>query len=145
MSVYLDASVLVATLVREPSSAAVGAFVTHNEGPLGVSDFAAAEVASALYRLVRTHVIVQHDAEARLSDFDTWRGLRADQIDIEPSDARLANTYVRRFDLLLRAPNALHAAICRRLNLTLVTLDQRLAKAARELGIDVIVPPIALA
>jgi hypothetical protein len=47
---------------------------------------------------------------------------------------------VRRFDLLLRAPDALHAAICRRLDLTLVTLDQRLAKAAREVGIEVNVP-----
>jgi hypothetical protein len=65
---------------------------------------------------------------------------RTEPIDIQPSDARLANTYVRRFDLLLRAPDALHAAICRRLDLTLVTLDQRLAKAAREVGIEVNVP-----
>ena len=140
MSAYLDASALIATLVREPSSAAIDTFLEHYGGALGVSDFAAAEVASALFRLVRTHLIAQEDAEARLSDFDTWRSVRTEPIDIGPSDARLANAYVRRFDLTLRAPDALHAAICRRLDLTLVTLDQRLARAARELGIEVRVP-----
>ena len=140
MSAYLDASALVATLVREPGSAAIDTFLEHYDGALGVSDFAAAEVASALFRLVRTHLIAQEDAEARLSDFDTWRSVRTEPIDIGPSDARLANAYVRRFDLTLRAPDALHAAICRRLDLTLVTLDQRLARAARELGIEVRVP-----
>ncbi len=140
MSAYLDASALVATLVREPGSVAIDAFLEQYDGTIGVSDFAAAEVASALSRLVRTRLIVDEDAEARLSDFDAWRSIRTETIDIEPSDARLANTYVRRFDLMLRAPDALHAAICRRLDLTLVTLDQRLAKAARELGIGVSVP-----
>jgi predicted nucleic acid-binding protein len=140
VSAYLDASALVATLVREPGSVAIDAFLEQYDGTIGVSDLAAAEVASALSRLVRTRLIAQEDAEARLSDFDTWRSIRTETIDIEPSDARLANTYVRRFDLMLRAPDALHAAICRRLDLTLVTLDQRLAKAARELGIEVRVP-----
>ena len=38
------------------------------------------------------------------------------------------------------APDALHAAVCRRLGLTLVTLDRRLGAAARELGLDVRIP-----
>ena len=37
---------------------------------------------------------------------------------------------MRRFELMLRAPHALHAALCRRANLTLLTLDRRLAAAA---------------
>jgi hypothetical protein len=140
VSVYLDASALVAMLVREPGSAAIDAFLERYDGALGLSDFAAAEVASAVSRLVRTKLIALEDAEARLSDFDAWRSIRTELIDIEASDARLANAYVRRFDLMLRAPDALHAAICRRLGLTLVTLDQRLAKAAAQLGIEVRVP-----
>ncbi|HEY2621229.1 MAG TPA: PIN domain-containing protein [Acetobacteraceae bacterium] len=55
-------------------------------------------------------------------------------------DCRLANIFVRRFDLRLRVPDALHAAICRRLGMRLVTLDRRLAAAARTLEIDVLVP-----
>jgi hypothetical protein len=58
-------------------------------------------------------------------------------VDIQASDARLAYIYVRRFDLRLRAPDALHLAIARRLDVPLVTLDRRLAAAARELGIAV--------
>ena len=56
-------------------------------------------------------------------------------VDITASDARLAYIYARRFDLRLRAPDALHLAIACRLDATLVTLDRRLAEAARELGV----------
>lgn len=48
---------------------------------------------------------------------------------------RLATVFVRRFDLKLRAPDALHAAACRRDDHLLVTLDKRLAAAALELGV----------
>jgi uncharacterized protein len=140
VSAYLDASVLVTRTVTEPSSEAVDIFLKSYDEAVGVSDFAAAEVASAISRMVRTRLIAAETAEERLVDFDTWRSIRTDVIDLDPSDARLANTYVRRFDLMLRAPDALHAAICRRLDLTLVTLDRRFAKAARVLGVDVRIP-----
>jgi uncharacterized protein len=102
-----------------------------------VSDFAAAEVASALSRLARMALLTDADASARLADFDAWRATMSSPVDIAASDARLAYIYVRRFDLGLRAPDALHLAITRRLDATLVTLDRRLATAARDLGIAV--------
>jgi predicted nucleic acid-binding protein len=142
VSAYLDASVLVTRTVTEPGSAAFDAFLEGYDDDLGVSDFAAAEVASVVSRMVRTHLIAAETAVDRLLDFDTWRTIRTGTINLDPSDARLANTYVRRFDLMLKAPDALHAAICRRLDLTLVTLDRRLATAARELGVNVIVPAV---
>ena len=101
-----------------------------------VSDFAAAEVASALSRLVRMDRLTMTEAKERLADFDDWRAGATERADMDAHDCRLANSYVRRFELKLRAPDALHAAICRRLGLRLVTLDRRLAAAARELGID---------
>jgi uncharacterized protein len=55
--------------------------------------------------------------------------------EVHAVDVRLAGIYVRRFDLGLRAPDAVHIAIARRLDATLVTLDRRLAAAARELGV----------
>jgi predicted nucleic acid-binding protein len=140
MSAYLDASVLLPTIVEEPSSAAVDRFCLEWPDTLVVSDFAAAEVASGLSRLVRTQQIDLEDARMRLADFDAWRAGSAVAPDFAASDARLANLYVRRFDLMLRAPDALHAAICRRLGLTLVTLDRRLATAAHELGVSVLIP-----
>jgi predicted nucleic acid-binding protein len=80
------------------------------------------------------------DAAERMADFDAWRAEATDAVEVQPSDVRLSNVLVRRFDLMLRAPDALHAAICRRTGDTLVTLDVRMAKAAAELGIEVIVP-----
>lgn len=101
-----------------------------------ISDFAAAEVASALSRLVRMGLLDSADATARVSDFDVWRAGTSSPVDVQASDMRLAYTYVRRFDLMLRAPDALHLALARRLEVTLVTLNRRLADAALALGIS---------
>jgi hypothetical protein len=140
LSAYLDASVLLPTLIAEPSTKAVYDRLGAGDRELLISDFAAAEVASALSRLVRMALLTDADASTRLADFDAWRAAMSLPAEIGASDVRLANVYVRRFDLALRAPDALHLAIARRLDATLVTLDRRMAVAARELGIGVDVP-----
>jgi predicted nucleic acid-binding protein len=135
MTVYLDASVLLPTLVEEVGSALVDRFIETCAETIVISEFAAAEVASALSRLVRMQVLEREDAIARLADFDAWRTTAANDLDLQASDVRLANIFVRRFDLMLRAPDALHAAVCRRVDYRLITLDRRLAFAALELGV----------
>jgi predicted nucleic acid-binding protein len=140
LSAYLDASVLLPTLIEEPTSAAVDAYMLAGGQELLVSDFAAAEVAAALSRLVRMGLIDGIDAAARLSDFDVWRAAMSSPVDVNASDVRLAYAYVRRFDLMLRAPDALHVAIARRLDAALITLDRRLANATQALGITVEMP-----
>jgi hypothetical protein len=140
LSCYLDASVLLPTLIAEPTTEAVYDCLGANGQELLISDFAAAEVASALSRLVRMALLSDSDASARLVDFDAWRAAMSFPVDMAASDARLAYIYARRFDLALRAPDALHLAIARRLDATLVTLDRRMAAAARELGVAVAVP-----
>jgi len=137
LSRYLDTSVLLPTLIAEPTTEAVYDFLGADGQELLVSDFTAAEVASALSRLVRMALLSDADASARLSDFDAWRAAMSLPVDIAASDARLAYIYARRFDLRLRASDALHLAIARRLDATLVTLDRRLATAACELGVAV--------
>ena len=137
MSTYLDASVLLPTLIAEPATEAVYDRLGANGRELLISDFAAAEVASALSRLVRMDLLTDADASVRLADFDAWRAAMSSPVDIAASDTRLAYIYVRRFDLGLRAPDALHLAIASRLDATLVTLDRHLATAARELGVPV--------
>ncbi|HEX4080872.1 MAG TPA: type II toxin-antitoxin system VapC family toxin [Rhizomicrobium sp.] len=143
MNLYLDASILLPTLIEEPASPAVDEFLLGAESELLVSDFAAAEVAAALSRLVRMRLLKKADAMERVADFDVWRAVASTPVDLHAADARLANAYVRRFELKLRAPDAIHAAVARRLDATLVTLDQRLADAARELGISVEEPVVA--
>ncbi|MGC2415293.1 MAG: type II toxin-antitoxin system VapC family toxin [Stellaceae bacterium] len=137
MSIYLDTSVLIPTLVEEEISDAVSAYLIATEEELLVSEFAAAEVASALSRLVRMHLLATGDALARFADFEAWRAAAASPVDIHPADARLTYAFVRRFDLMLRAPDALHLAIAARLDAALVTLDRRLERAANQLGIGV--------
>lgn len=133
MSIYLDA--IVPRLVEEEHSDAVVAFLAATRGELLISDFAAAEVASSLSRLVRIGQLSDSDAVASLGDFDIWRGARSAVAELHAADARLAYAYVRRFDRRLRAPDALHLAIAHRLRATLVTLDRRLSRAAASLGI----------
>ncbi len=140
MSRYLDASVILPTIVDGPASAAVDAFIIANLNHLVISDFAAAEVAAALSRLVLMHKMDAADAAERMADFDAWRAEATDAVEVHASDVRLSNVLVRRFDLMLRAPDALHAAICRRTGDDLVTLVERMANAASALGIAVVVP-----
>ena len=71
MTVYLDASTILPTLIEEAASAAVDRFIAENDEPLVISEFAAVEVASALSRLVRTGLLDRDDASARLAEAST--------------------------------------------------------------------------
>lgn len=138
MSVYLDASVIVPILVDGPPSAAVHAFLLRNRETILVSDFAASEVASALSRLVRTGDLDRDDAESRLTTFDTWLVADTLAVPIEPDDVPLAAALVRRFELKLRTPDALHIVIADRCNAALVTRDSGMAAAAAIVGVRTI-------
>lgn len=137
MSLYLDASAILPFLIVEPSSETVMRFLGEADGPLAVSEFAAAEVASGLSRLTRMAALDRQVAERHIADLDTWRAAFTEDAAIEAPDVRLANVFVRRFEFGLRAPDALHVAVCRRADHTLVTLDRRLAAAAETLGVRV--------
>ncbi len=141
MSVYLDASVLLPIIIVESGSPAIDQFIRSVSSGLLVSEFAVAEVSSALSRLTRTGALAPEDAHAKLADFDIWRAAEAQLIDIEGSDVRLAGVLVRRFELKLRAPDALHLAISRRLDAPLITMDRKLAQAAANLDFAVTLLP----
>ena len=137
MSCYLDASAILPTLIEEAGSVAVYDYINAPHRILVVSALAAIETASGLSRLVRMGALTAQKARLHLSDLDAWRAAYAEKIDIKAADMKLADDYVRRFDLTLRAPDALHAALCRRGDHTLVTLDRKLAAAATVLGVSV--------
>jgi hypothetical protein len=140
LSLYLDASAILPMFVHEASSAAVAAWIRGAPAPFAVSEFAAAETAAALSRLTRTGDLSPDEAARSLDAFDAWRAQEAMDPGVEPSDLRLASRFVRRFDLALRAPDAVHAAVCLRGGHTLVTLDRRLAAAAQALGVATTIP-----
>ena len=95
MTCYLDTSFMLPILVKEPASALVDSFMSTAQEKPWVSDFAAAEVASALSRLVRTGRLQASDGEARLADFDVWRAAMTRLAEIHAVDIRLAGVYVR--------------------------------------------------
>jgi predicted nucleic acid-binding protein len=133
---YLDASVLVALLAPEPLSARADGFVRANPTGLTVSDFAIAEFASAIARRVRTKECTLDEARADLADFDAWMKF----IETAPADIAVASTFLRRLDLPLKTPDAIHIAIAQRIGATLVTFDRQMAAAARALGTPVETP-----
>lgn len=140
MSLYLDASVLIPLIVEEDASAQVEAALRGARQPLITSEYAAAEAASGVSRLVRMEQLTPAAAAEALADLDAWRLGSTAAVDIEGSDVRLAHIYVRRFETKLRVGDAMHLALCRRLDATLMTLDGALKVAAGMLGIACTAP-----
>lgn len=128
---------MIPTLVKEDASIAVKAYLVGSEQELLISDFTAAEVASGLSRLIRTSLLTAAEASARLADFEAWRAATSSPVDVHAADVRLAYAYVRRFELMLRAADALHLAIARRIDASVATLDRRMARAGRQLGLSI--------
>jgi uncharacterized protein len=134
---YLDASYLVSLLTREPSSDRAAAFAAQNPDPPIASDLAAAEFASAISRRVRMRELTRRQGRFALATFDYWAADSVRWVEVSPADIAMATSALRRLDLVLRTADAIHIAVAQRLGATLVTFDQRMAEAARVLGLTV--------
>lgn len=133
--IYLDASVIVPLLLPEPRSHEAESFVSR--GDFIVSDLAAAEFSSALSLAVRMKRLPEAAARAALATFDDWMPAHALTADTRTEDFAEATRLIRRFELALRTPDALHIAIAARLGAKLVTFDAKMAAAADALGVEV--------
>jgi uncharacterized protein len=131
----LDASALASIFVDDEHSPAVRRWLGARPPGIMVSTFAAAEFAAVVGRHVRMRHLGVGDGAGMLLLFDMWLSRDAETLEVEPEDHRVAASFVRRFDLGLRAPDALHIAACRRLGLSLLTFDRRQAVAAAALGV----------
>jgi uncharacterized protein len=134
-----DASVLVPLFVTETSSEAVMAMIEDAGQPF-VSDFAIGEVYSAISLRLRRREIQRSEADEILYDLDLWAEREARRVATETEDIGRAARLVRRFDLGLRMPDALHLAIAQRLDTPIATQDRRQAAAATALGLRVVTP-----
>jgi uncharacterized protein len=140
VSSYLDANILVALLTVEPLSGRADNFITSIGEPLIVSDPASAEFSSAIARRLRMRETTLDEVRADLADFDLWVMRFAQRVEIAPIDIAVASTFLRRLDLPLRTPDAIHIAIAQRVGATLVTFDRQMAASARALGTAVATP-----
>jgi predicted nucleic acid-binding protein len=136
LSLYLDASILVALFSNDSFTSAADAALRGRDLPVMVSDFAAAEFASAIGRRARNKELSTREAAAAFAAFDGWLGRGATPVEIAPADVRMAERFVRQLWLALRAPDAIHIAMAHRFGAELATFDSRMAAAAAALGVS---------
>jgi predicted nucleic acid-binding protein len=137
VSVYLDASVLVALFTDDPFTHRADRFLRTNASVLIVSYFAAAEFASAVARHVRTSDIGLEDARIAFSTFDAWTARVTQRVESTAADVAAATAFLRRLDLRLRTPDAINIAIAQRIGAVLFTFDDSMIGSARALRMPV--------
>lgn len=140
MFAYLDASVIASLLLEEPGSRRVVEALRPFGRRCIISDFTSAEVSSAVSMRVRMGRESVRVANTRLLAFDRFKADFPYKTTLAPNDISTAERLVRAFELKLRAPDAIHAAVCLRHNYQLATLDTNLAYAARLMGVVCINP-----
>jgi predicted nucleic acid-binding protein len=136
LSGYLDTNAIIGLLTTDPLTARAQAVLRQGLGELIVSDFAAAEFAGVIGRKMRTGIIGRPYALDALTALDRL-SLRTSRVALETGDIPQADALLRRLDLPLQTPDAIHIAIVQRLGATLITFDRRMAAAARTLGLAV--------
>ena len=134
---YLDTSFIVSALTPDEiaSKASRLWLREHSEVGLMISHWVLTEVSSALSLKVRTG---QLSLDQRTDVHKEWRVFWESSLsllDIIQEDFLTAASFAERHALNLRAGDALHLAIARRTGCTLMTLDRRMADAAREVGV----------
>ena len=136
MSVYLDASLVVALFINDLSTERAKAAMRRDWPAVIVSDFAAAEFASAIARRVRMELLTLEEARGIFIAFDQWMGRAAQRVAIDSTDLLTATGFLRRLDLNLRAPDAINIAVSRRVGAQLATFDDRMGFSASVLGLE---------
>lgn len=137
---YFDASAVAAIVFNESGAQPIADHLAASGVDILVSDFVVAEVSSAVSRLVRMRQQSAGQGRNLLDNLDDWVAAACDPISVEAGDIREAIDLIRDFALKLRAPDALHIVICRRVDARLVTLDKNMARAATSLGVACINP-----
>jgi predicted nucleic acid-binding protein len=134
---YLDSSVIVAIVTRDFFTDRAYHYLNIETPNMIVSDFAAAEFASAVARRVRMRELTPDQGRRAFVTFDGLAPRAIERIETSPADMKGAEAFLRRLDLPLRAPDALNIAIAQRIDATLMTFDDKMAVAVRALGVAV--------
>jgi uncharacterized protein len=138
VSVYLDVNVVIPLFAVDLLSDRAEKALRKLDDDLVVSDFCAAEFSSVIARRVRTRDLRAEEARTAFSNFDSWCARYTRRLEIDTIDVSGASSLMRRLDLSLRTPDALHLAMVHRTNCKLLTFDRSMASAARGLGIEIV-------
>jgi predicted nucleic acid-binding protein len=135
VSVYADASLLVALLAPDVFNGRARRYLSDHRPTLLISDFAAAEFASVIAKRVRTRDMSPADAALAFSAFDAWSARLGARLELARADMARAEALIRRLDLSLRTPDALNIAMAERHGASLATFDRGMATAATAVGL----------
>jgi uncharacterized protein len=138
VSVSLDVNVIVALFAIDPLNDKSERALRGLRDTLVVSDLAAAEFSAVISRRVRARDLRSSEAQTAFANFDMWCARHAEFVEIGTSDVSGATALLRRLDLSLRTPDALHIAIAQRIGSALLTFDRTMANIARAVGVDVV-------
>lgn len=133
--VYLDTSVIVAAITSELETPNVLLWLKSLRlGESAVSSWTIAEVSSAIMLKFRTGQLTEDERELAFAAWQTMldSALRCHPVD--NSDFQAAAVLMRSDNVALRAGDALHLAIARRLRIEVATLDRAMNAAAQKLG-----------
>ena len=135
---YLDTSFVAAYLLPEPDSVKVEETLRSLPvGSLMVSHWTRTELASLLSRKVRMKELSKQDSLKVFGVFDSLvdSGVFT-MVNIVANDFQQASEWVFNAPLGLRGPDGLHLAVAQRLDATIWTLDLKLSKVGKALGIN---------
>jgi len=138
LSLYLDTSVLVPLHVHEPTSEVIAQLLFDRPDSALISDFGQVEFAAAIMARFRVGGLSSRHAEDAIAALERDGRRIFGRVEITSADVRRAELLVRLVSPKLRVPDAIHIAVCLRLDLILVSADREQLEAAAFHGVDTI-------
>jgi uncharacterized protein len=134
---YLDTSILVAALTREPRTEDMQEWLARQDADsLRVSDWVLTEFSAALSMKVRMAILTPGERASVLGAFAALRESSLSTLSVSSMDYRTAAHFADAHTSGLRAGDALHLAIAYNQGLNLCSLDKTLVAAAEPLGVN---------
>ena len=134
--IYLDTSVLGAIFFREPGAAdLVARLESQRKAKLMISAWTLTEMASIGGIKQRTGAMDAETRQQAIANFQRFASMHLVTVEIDPADFRTAAVLIES-PTALRAGDALHLAVARRLGARIASLDHRLCAATDVLGLS---------
>lgn len=134
---YVDTSVLISALTREIATERAQEWLAAQlAASLYISDWTITEFSSALSMKLRTGQISTGERNTTLAAFNHLLGSSFEILPVSPAHYRTAARFCERFELGLRAGDALHVAVAMEHGTQIVTFDRPLAEAGNLLGVN---------
>jgi predicted nucleic acid-binding protein len=139
LTLYLDTSLVVSAYTTEAKTANVQEWLNEQPaGELAISDLVVTEFSAALSIKLRTGQLVPETRADALSLFARFCADTVLFVPILSDHFRVAARFADHHELGLRAPDALHLAICAAHGATICTLDRRQSDAGLRLGVSTV-------